>query len=339
MPEIEPLVHYKTVLILLIFFSTSFSQIKDSLLMKGINLLINQDYQSSIEVFTSLKHLDPNLPLGNIYLAAVEISSGYDYAVPYNDKKINSLLNEALLQCKMLPENDINTKYYLALCYGYQAYFQALSDNYLKAASLGLKSINLFEEIVEENPKFYEAYTAIGTFKYWKSKKTEFINWLPFFDDEKDQGVSDLELASQFSLFSKNMADFSLVWIYIDQNKLEQALDLMNSVLEIYPNSRLFLAAKARIVEFTDMNQSLNIYNQILSSLEAEKKLFAINKVNLLYLIAQQHYRMNNVEQALKYLNEIKSIKKFTEYEKSKLSERMSKVDDLYAELRDKNKF
>ena len=100
-------------------------------------------------------------------------------------------------------EKNVWSIYYYALSEGYISLLQSLSENWFDALSSGLNSVAAFEDCLKSMDKnFSEALIAIGSYKFWKSKKTEFINWMPFYDDEKDLGIEYLEKAVNHSSYN-----------------------------------------------------------------------------------------------------------------------------------------
>ena len=205
-PEIELLEHYKILFILIFTFllsKESFSQkypdpYVDSLITSGINSIINQDYTKAKNTFQELEEKRPQLPLGKIYLAAVDITKAFDYSEKFDSNLIYKNLLAAKDQSEQLLEkNNRNVwdQYFLALSEGFYSYFQALNKNWLSALSNGLSSVSDFEKCLDIDNNFYEAYTAIGTYKYWKSKKTEFLNWLPFMPNDEQTGINYLKIS------------------------------------------------------------------------------------------------------------------------------------------------
>jgi hypothetical protein len=162
-----------------------------------------------------------NLPFGKIYLAVVSIAESYDYAEEFDSDFIYNNLEEAKKQSlDLLDEDEDNVwyNYFYALSEGYIAYFNAINESWLSAVSTGLNSISAFEKCLESDPAFYESYIAIGTFEYWKSRKSEPLSWLPFIDDNKSYGIERLITAIDSSSYNTYLAINSLIWIYIDQS-------------------------------------------------------------------------------------------------------------------------
>ncbi len=337
MRGIERLVHYKVLFpfILISVFPIAVSAQNflpaktDSLITNGINSIILQNYDKAENYFNELDSLDKVNPLGKIYLAVVSISKSFDRGDEYKWDYISNLLEEA----KNIAEENYKQKpksilrlYTLALAEGYYAYVKGLASNWLSALSNGYDAIKNFEKCVILDSTFYEAYTAIGTFKYWKSKKGSF---LPMVSDERNLGVKYLKLAIAKSRHSNYLAVNSLLWIYIDKKEYQKTINLANKILTKYPKSRLFKWALARAYESVDMNKSIYVYKQILNDYESMKGLNGYQKIVLLHLIAQLENRLGNKKAALDLTNEILNMKNLSEYVLDKLDNRLERVKNL----------
>ncbi|MCH8326195.1 MAG: hypothetical protein IIB83_06510, partial [Bacteroidetes bacterium] len=141
----------------------------DSLITNGINSIILQNYDDAENYFNELDTMDKIDPLGKIYLTVTSISKSFDLGEEYKWDYISNLLEEA----KEIAKENYNKKpksvlrlYTLALAEGYYAYIKGLESNWLSAISNGYDAIKNFEGCVMMDSTFYEAYTAIGTFKY-----------------------------------------------------------------------------------------------------------------------------------------------------------------------------
>ncbi len=325
--------------ILLILCLTSFlhaqsypEPIVDSLLKKGIALIIDQEYQSAEKVFEELKTQYPALPLGDIYLAANEIAKSYDFNREFNDELITNNLNKAMDKSEALldkDENNIWNIYFLALSKGYYAYYKALNKNWFSAISNGFDAIKYFKRCLQKDSLFYDAYTAIGNFEYWKSRKTEFLSWLPFVDDESDEGMKYLIKAVNNPGYNTYLAIHSLQWIYIDQKKYTAVIRLTEPVLEKYPESRFFKWALARAYEEIDKKNSIKIYYEILDSYLSINELSKFHEILLKHLIAQQYEQLGEFGKALKLCEDILIIDYSSSPEKDRLDRRIKRVKEL----------
>src|ERR1035437_9337248 len=227
----------------------------NSLLKSGINDIINQNYPQAKNEFEILNSKYPDLPLGKIYLAAAEIARSYDYCEEYNREVISKYLNSAKGQSEKLVNknpNDIWNHYFLGLAEGYISYYEGLNGSWITSLREGINSASNFEDCLKMNPEFIEAYSGLGTYKYWKSKKTGFLSWLPFVHDERAEGIYYLEKAIDKSSYNTYLAINSLIWIYIDKKYYDNAILISEKALEEYPKSRFFKWGLARAFENVD---------------------------------------------------------------------------------------
>lgn len=312
----------------------------DSLLRTGIKHIVNQDYNSAEKIFIKLNKEYSHIPFGKIYLAANKIAEAYDYAEDFDETYILNNLESAKEQSQKLVELDeanIWYRYFYALSEGYISYFEAIEGSWFSALSTGINSISEFEEILVEDENFFEAYIAIGTFEYWKSRKLEFMDWLPFASDTKNIGIDRLIVAIDSSSYNSHLAIISLIWIYIDQKKYEEAIKVSEKALSEFPQSRTFKWGLARAYEEKNPQKAIELYTDILNSYPNSLKENYKNEITLKHLIAQQYVKLGDNEKALKYCNEILSIKNIPQKTLDDLSDRLERVKSFKKDLSEKN--
>lgn len=338
MQEIELLALFKNLLFLVFFFSGIIlgqhypDKSVDSLITGGINNIIRQNYSAAEKTFTELNNSYPELPFGKIYLAALRIAESYDYAEEFDTDYIEENLNAAKQQSEELLDNNQDSiwyNYFYALTEGYISYFEALNEDWISALTNGMNSIKSFENCLTGNDNFYEAYIAIGTFEYWKSRKTEFLNWLPFYEDDRSIGIDKLKTAAKLASYNSYLAINSLIWIYIDEKDFTSAIELGETALKEFPDSRYFKWGLARAYEGINPMRSIELYEEILNSYPPGRTYNHINEIVLKHLIAQQSAKIGITVKALQLCNDILNIDKLDDYAKNKLENRLKRVRKL----------
>jgi tetratricopeptide (TPR) repeat protein len=310
--------------------------IVDSLLRAGIRQIVNQDYKSAEKTFTKLNKEYSQLPIGKIYLAANKIAEAYDYAQDFDEEYISKNLEMAKEQSQELVDKDdtnIWYHYFYALAEGYNSYYEAMQGSWFTSLSTGINSISEFEKILDEDRNFYEAYIAIGTFEYWKSRKLEFMDWLPFANDTKSIGIDRLIIAIDSSSYNSHLAINSLIWIYIDQKKYEEARKVAEKSLIEFPQSRTFKWGLARAYEENNPSKAIKLYLDILHSYPKTMRQNYKNEITLKHIIAQQYAKLGDTEKAIKYCDEILSMKNIPKKTLDELSSRLERVKALKTEL------
>lgn len=305
------------------------------LLDVGIEYILNQNYDLARARFTQLNQKYPELPLGKIYLAVTDITKAFDYGEEVNSD-ISKNLNSALEQSEQLLDKDpsnIWNSYFVALAKGYRAYQKVLNGDWLTAITNGLSSVNYFEDCLEMDSTFYEAYVALGTYKFWKSRKLEFLEWLPFFSDESYNGIKYLELALEKTSYNRNLAAVSLIWIYIETKNTMRGIEIAEAELRKNPINRTLKWALARAYEDVNLRKAIQIYNELLTSYQNIPNQNHFQEITLKHVIAQQYVKLGEKREALRLCEEILSENNLTESVREKLSDRLKRVRKMKKEL------
>lgn len=336
MREIELLVRF-SLIFFIIFQNSLFAQTHpnpkvDFLLKLGIKNILLQNYDKADSIFIELNRTYPNLPLGDIYRVGNFITKSVDYEEKLNEDFVEELLDSAEYKIEILlneDDEDIWNNYYEALFYGYRAYFYTVQGNLLNAFADGIYSLNAFNECLSVDNKFYEAYIAAGTYNYWKSAQSKSFLWLPFVKDKREEGIELLEEAIQHSSYNHHLAAYSLVWIYIDYELPQKAVNLSLQMLEEYPNSRYFRWGLARAYQDIDKTKAIKVYRELLKSIENISNRNLYNDVVLRHKIAMLEYDLGNYKKALTLCNEILDFKLNSAEIKQRLQDRLSRVKVL----------
>lgn len=278
----------------------------------------------------------PEIPLGHIYLAANEIVKAEFYGGEYPEPIIEYHLGKALEMSRSLYETNqqnIWHNYFMALSEGYSAYYKGLKGNYISAFTQGYDALDYFNECLAIDSTFYESYIALGTYKYWISAKTEILNWLPFFPDDKESGIKILEKAVKHNSYNYHLAVNSITWIYIEEGKYQRAVEISKPVFEKYPGNKFIGLALAAAYRNINPGKAVEVYKQILISLKQTGDPYKFNEVLFKYKIVKMYLRMNKNAQALKVCNEILDINNIPEITKEKLDGKLTELKDIREKL------
>jgi tetratricopeptide (TPR) repeat protein len=112
----------------------------------------------------------------------------------------------------------------LGSAYGYRAVWQYQTGKWFKSMFSGLKSKNRFFKALELDPSLYDAYTGIGSYHYWSTVKLR--KYIPFLSDNRDEGLRELQLAMDSSLFSSQPAAAGLAWALLNERRYGDALKI-----------------------------------------------------------------------------------------------------------------
>lgn len=165
--------------------------------------------------------------------------------------------------------NDARARFYKgsALAYRalYRSYVEGIGRNapsLLREASAGMEEL---EKARAADPTFAEPLVAIGKYKHWKSTK---FPW-PFSSAQEGRhGIQMLEQAVRMGGQTDGAAEQTLGWIYMSERRYDDAIALVEPLIERYPTSRFFLEIAARAYqEKGDKAKAGALFGQIMSGL------------------------------------------------------------------------
>ncbi|MBF8249060.1 MAG: hypothetical protein HW374_1860 [Bacteroidetes bacterium] len=268
------------VLLFLFCFQPGLSQqVQDSLLHRfiatGIDLTLRQRYNAADSVFLLATLRFPENPSGILYRAAVLQTRSLDYVVPLARESFDSLLAISERISENMMQKDPNSPwgyYFLAMTYGYDAFARVERGDWFGGFRKGLSSASYFKDCLDKDSLFYDACAGVGTYYYWKSRKIEFLQWLPFFVDSRLEGIRLLDDCSRKGTYNRFVALSALVTIYLDAGDYARSTEAALEALRAYPLNRVFLWGLAEAqVKSGRTREAREAYERILGTCLDEK--------------------------------------------------------------------
>ncbi len=256
-------------------------------LRRGIAFTMVEQFDSARSVFAAMAAHDSLDHAALLYLAGVDHAEMMDRE-DFTNKKQFEILVEKAIDFADRAKSNRDQAAWACLTIGnghaYTASIEAKAGSWWTAMRRGLKAKGAYLEALELDPILYDAYLGLGTYHYWKSAKTEFINWLPFVGDRKDDGVEELQLAVDSSLFSNDLALNSLIWIHLERKDPRSALACAEELHSRYPDSRLVKWGMA-FSSYSAGNYAaaLKYFGEIISSLEQDSTQNYFNLIECRY--------------------------------------------------------
>ena len=109
------------------------------------------------------------------------------------------------LSNKQIAQNPQNThiRFFYASALGYKSFQMARDKKYMPAFQIGRQSIKELKKVIATDSSLYDSYLAIGSYNYWRSNLTKKFSWLPFFNDQRQQGILSLQKAAKNGIIFK----------------------------------------------------------------------------------------------------------------------------------------
>jgi len=310
------------------FAPMTYASIPDyqDLILEGQSLTFNEKYEEAQEKFKALIEKEPEHPAGYFYLAMVYQARMKDLESDLYEKEFLQNLNKVIELTKPKEENKTADKWellFLGNAYGSLGYFQTKKGGWFSGFKSAKKAKGALEKALQQDSLFYEAYFGLGSYHYWKSVATKFINWLPFIGDHRQKGIQQLKLASEKAVFFQEPAKLGLMWIYYREKRYSEALELALTLQEKYPESKVPLWAKAFIYyEKYDWRDCLAVLDELEERLLQTQKDNYYNLIEVKFLQANCHYNLGHKKICLKICEELLDYpldKRTSERQKEKL--------------------
>jgi len=281
-------------------------------ILEGVELTILNEFSQAERIYSTFIDQYPEEPFGYFYVAAViqaEMLDAEDYnRIMEFEKNIELCVRKAESKKKDRP-NDPWPLFYEGSAYLYKSYMQGKEKKWWPAYRSAKKGAGRLESILEFDSTFYDAFLGIGSFKYWKSSKTKFLQWLPFIKDEIDIGIKMIKVAIESGQFVKLIARDQLAWIFLDSGEYEKAKKYAGENMRLYPQSRFFQWTMLEVFyRAGDKEQALVMSQRMLGNLRMLPHNNRYNEINCLLRMAEIQYDSQNYEEARIYSHEILSL-------------------------------
>jgi len=137
----------------------------------------------------------------------------------------------------MPPERLAQIHFYRGSSFGYRAFFYGQTGKWLSAAEDGLKAVDDLNQCIRLDSTIYDAYLGTGIIKYWQSTKLKYVLWLPFVEDRRLEGISEIKKAIGRGRYTRFSAMHQLIYILLDNGQFDAALAYADTVITAYPAS------------------------------------------------------------------------------------------------------
>jgi len=264
---------------LLLTFIVSFLNIYPQTNLKnnissGLEALYNFNFKSSDRIFDNLIENYPESPAGYHYKS---ISSLWFYLDSKNEIDYENFMaytDTAIEKAEVFLEtdsNDVFKRYILGSVYANRTFAFTRNENYFDAIFAASKFYSYFNELLEIDSLYYDAYMGKGLYNFAISQAPQTWAWalsLSGMTGDKQKGLEYLEIATRKGNLSMVDAQFYLSQIYCEfLQKYSAGGRILNNLNTRFPNNLLFRYALATYyLKIYDMNDALRNYKTVFAS-------------------------------------------------------------------------
>jgi tetratricopeptide (TPR) repeat protein len=195
-------------------------------------------------------------------------------------------------------EQTTEIKFYTGCAYGYLARAHGMLQEWWSAYWAGSTCENYLEEVIEEDPEFYDAYFELGVINYYPAVAVtgfaKTLAWIGGMSGDRALGLKYLHDVSEHGKLFKAEALVALGIIYNGfENDLPTSREYYSRLLEIHPENNL-AAVQIQRINFTLLidEKGVEYFTENFESLKDEYNIDDATDLNILgyYLMNLQRF-------------------------------------------------
>ncbi|RQV92292.1 MAG: tetratricopeptide repeat protein [Calditrichaeota bacterium] len=279
-----------------------------NLILQGIELTLNNRFEQAFRLYQDLIERYPHHPVGYFYCGATLQAQMLDREDYSDAGPFYSLMEKSIVLSDSLDAAGVNDPwvyFYSGSSHLYRGFLKMKLGEWFSAYKDASNGVSLLEKAIEQDSSLYDAWLGIGSYRYWKSARADFLLWLPFIPDERDEGIRMVYQAIEKGYFVEYVGKDQLVWMLLDYGRENEALALARENHLAFPGSRFFkwtLAAAAfRSREF---DLSFRLYQELLDEIRNLPDSNHFNEIDCLVHLAEIEQIREDWLQAFRWSDE-----------------------------------
>jgi len=300
--------------------TSTFSQSNlQSLIQLGTSKIYNMDFAGAEKYFNRAIEEYPQQPHGYYRTAQMHFwlfLGTRDPGEYYVFLKFADLAQQKIDKILDKEEKNYRLTYMAGNLASFKAMAYATNNSSVDAIWASKKAVDYFDETLEINKKFYDAYLGLGIFDYAMSFVPDFLKWavnLTGLSSNKERGLRYIKTAFNKGT-EKTEAAFHLSKIYTDYlADYDSAYIYLNYNAERYPNNTLFIYQYAvTLIKDRQLDKANEYLNKIIRL--NNKKIPQINSLDH-YRKGEIFFRKNRFKDAIKEYEQFLATTKEIDFE------------------------
>lgn len=272
--------------------------------LAGIRLSINDQFRSADSVFAELTAAIPSSPYGPLFAAGNLQAEMLDKESDEGAIRFIELVTAAETNTKnTIATRGVSTaedEFVLGVAAGYRAVYESRWGGWFAALKSGLRAKKHFERALALDSTLCDAYLGLGSYHYWKSAKTDWVNWLPVVADSRKKGFSMLERAISCGFFTHDAARAALAAAYVNEGLYQDAIAHADTLSTRNPFGKTPLWIKGKAFHaLYEWDSTISVFDSLESLIRSEGAGNYFNLIECAYYRAHSHWGSGHYRKAL----------------------------------------
>ena len=219
--------------------------------LRGIDRLYDMKIDEASATFDSVRRMAPGDPRGYFFGSMVHF---WLYTLTREEKEYRAFLDrsdDVITVCENLVDrnpDDAVARFYLGGIYGYRGLAHQANNSMFKAVTEGRKGYMELKEAVRLRSDLYDAQMGFGLFTYLVARVPKSLSWvlsLVGFSGDAEAGLAMVRNAARYGVYTRTEARFFLSQFLFSEQKGDEALAILDTLIMRYPDNALFLVTSA----------------------------------------------------------------------------------------------
>jgi tetratricopeptide (TPR) repeat protein len=258
--------------------------------VRGMNELMDGDFEAAAEAFRQIQKSDPDSPLGylfeadenwwKIYLTEADLvdpdvfEARTEAITPY-DKDFGPAVELAIAKAEariQAHQDEALNYFYEGLAYGLRSQLEALRDHALGTARAGKRLRNLSLAALKLDPNLNDAWFGVGLYNYFVDTLPTYVKMLRFLillpGGDRVEGLRQMRVAMDKGQLVSAEAKFHLAKNYCRafDRQYATALGLFREMQRQYPHNPLWdLLVGSTELRMGDAKDGEALYRQVIT--------------------------------------------------------------------------
>lgn len=269
----------------------------------GIRLTLNDRFRSADSLFLRISTEEVTSPIGPLFAAGNAQAEMLDSECLLRREDFERYVNEAELRVRRSDTARLSraeSEFVLGVAAGYRAVHESKWGGWFAALKQGLRAKKHFQRALELDSALCDARLGLGTYYYWKSAKTDWINWLPIVSDERTRGLEYLKRTIDCGVYARETARAGLANALINESEYTAAIAHADTLAALFPDAKgpLWIKAKAHYALY-EWDSAVQQFDLLESRIRAGGAGNYYNLIECAYYRAQCHWGAGRYRDAL----------------------------------------
>lgn len=303
-----------------------------------IDLIGKERYEGATALADSCIRALPSDPGGYFFKLTVINNMSIDFEEDsyYPDLYAYADTVEALCKDRIAKgDSSAILRFYIGSSIGFRTITLLHQQELIEGFKSASRSAEWLEASVKIDTTYYDSYTGLGNYYYVKSAYSGLLRSIGLVSDQRNKGISCLNLAANGGIYTRLAARSSLAWVMIDREMPDSALYYADYLLQCFPHNRSFLwcrgKAQAMKEDWLGVEET---YTDLLRSIRASGHNNHFNEISCLESIAKSRLKRKDWIGARAIVDEALAIP-LTEKIKKQKKKALGKLQEYREEIRE----